>query len=94
MFDLEKLETLPLSGKVSPAACLGRRVLRPLCPCCGGSCGIRRALAKFSRYHKGVRIGDQTNYPDTVMKKWAHSSVGYKPKLKKNKRESIRYMEE
>lgn len=38
-----RLESLPLAEKVSPAACMGHRIPRPLCPCCGGHAGIRRA---------------------------------------------------
>jgi hypothetical protein len=91
MYEFDEYEKFPLIGKISPGACLGRRINRHLCPCCGGSCGVRKALNKFSRYHKGVRIGDTTNYPDTMMTKWNHKSSGYKAKHKKNQRETIRY---
>lgn len=43
---------LPLRGKISPAACLGRRVNRPFCTCCGGSEGIRAALRKPKNWKK------------------------------------------
>lgn len=44
-------DDLPFSEKISPAACLGRRTLRPLCLCCGGADGIRAA------YRDKVRRG-------------------------------------
>lgn len=77
MFDIDHLETLPLTGKISLAACLGYRVLRPTCSCCGGSMGIRRAWRKLDMRNK---LNDGVRY----------KSRGTKPKLKKNKRETIR----
>lgn len=47
MIDVDAYEIVqPMSEKVSPAACLGFRVLRATCPCCGGSFGVRKALNK------------------------------------------------
>ena len=42
-------EELPLIGKISPTTCLGYRILRATCRCCGGSVGVRRAYRKTYR---------------------------------------------
>lgn len=39
-------------GKISLAACLGRRVLRPACRCCGGADGVRRAFSRKKGHDK------------------------------------------
>lgn len=44
--NLGNIEELPLQEKLNIGNCLGHRVLRPLCTCCGGSMGIRKALNK------------------------------------------------
>ena len=61
MFDLESPpeEALPMTGKVSPTACLGHRVLRATCPCCGGHAGVRRAKR---------RVAKVTEAPGVVLK--------------------------
>lgn len=41
---------LPLTGKISTAACLGDRTTRPNCCCCGGSKGVRRAWRKLAKH--------------------------------------------
>lgn len=43
-----EIEDLPSREKISTAACLGKRVCRPDCPCCGGSAGIRRGFRKLN----------------------------------------------
>lgn len=68
-------EELPFTDKVSPASCLGYRVLRPLCSCCGGSQGVRRAWRKLHHH-------------DHEYRNWKHGkpihvhSKGHKPKNK------------
>jgi hypothetical protein len=49
------LEALPSRGKVSPAACMGEgvRIMRPLCSCCGGAMGVRRAKNRPGRAKRG-----------------------------------------
>jgi hypothetical protein len=58
-------EDMPLTGKVSIAACLGFRVLRPACSCCGGSMGIRRAWRHADNSkpkHKLIKRRNRHNY--------------------------------
>lgn len=76
--DLTDLEHLELRGKISPAACLGTRTLRPLCCCCGGSNGIRAALRKFHRY--------DPNYFNGSARRWNTASRGAKPREKDHRR--------
>lgn len=44
-------EHLPFIGKISPAACLGYRVQRPGCRCCGGFMGVRRAWRRVPKFN-------------------------------------------
>lgn len=74
----ESFEDLVLMEKVSIACCLGFRVPRPRCGCCGGSFGVRRALRKLHRH-----CGQESFF---------RKGKGYKKRLKKNQRETIRYM--
>ncbi len=69
-YDLEVLDDLETRGKVSPAACLGVRTPRPLCSCCGGSVGIRRALRKLHRHCDEWR--------SETFNRWEHPSRGAK----------------
>ena len=62
------MEDEPFFGKISPTVCLGRRVVRPTCCCCGGAIGVRRAWRKFNRHQTF------TGHPS----KW--QSKGRKPK--------------
>lgn len=71
-YDLEVLDVLELRGKVSPAACLGVRTPRPLCPCCGGSNGIRRAKRKLHRHCDDWRDNERP------FRRWKHPSRGAK----------------
>ena len=59
----------PFTGKVSPTACLGGRTVRPLCSCCGGSDGIRRAWRKFNRHGERLTKGKKERNKDKHLTK-------------------------
>jgi hypothetical protein len=67
-------DNLPKFGKVSPTACLGGRTVRPLCGCCGGSDGVRRAKRKFNRHTDDWRDGN--------LRRWNSETRGVKPRYK------------
>ena len=48
---IKDLENIPFFQKISPASCLGFRIIRPYCPCCGGSMGVRAAVRKYCNAH-------------------------------------------
>ena len=56
-------EEKPFNGKISPTACLGGRTPRPLCYCCGGAVGVRRAKRKMHRHHEGLSKGQRPKRP-------------------------------
>lgn len=54
--EMEMVEESPRRGKMSPASCLGKRVLRPYCRCCGGDQGVRAAFRRNENgKHKTLR---------------------------------------
>lgn len=70
-YDLEVLDDLEMRGKVSPTACLGVRTPRPLCYCCGGSVGIRRARRRLHKHCDEWRS-------EQKFQRWKHPSRGAK----------------
>ena len=66
------LEALPTRGKISPAACLGYRVLRPGCSCCGGALGIRRAWRR-ARNSKPRR---KDHHAENLSRSWENAMIG------------------